>query len=162
MEEVRNSLRNGGYWCVVFSVILLPVGFATGWWGWVVLGYAAIICVSGIVGVVLAVDGPVLTVAAFLLWLLALSAGVGLIAFGVHAVVTFEPYCVPSETVDCRLLLNGQDVGGATVADQRRSMVVDSLYPVGGGAAITVTALVVGAVRVRARFPHGGLRLRRR
>ncbi|MFF4470799.1 hypothetical protein ACFYZ3_14680 [Streptomyces sp. NPDC001599] len=159
---MQNGLRNGGYWCVAFSVILLPVGFATGWWGWVVLGYAAIICVSGIVGVVLAVGGPLLTVAAFLLWLLALSAGVGLIAFGVHAVVTFEPYCVPSETVDCRRLLNGQDVGEATVADQRRSMVADSLYPIGGGAAIAVATLAVGAVRVRDRFPRARFPHRRR
>ncbi|AXL91927.1 hypothetical protein C4J65_29260 [Streptomyces sp. CB09001] len=162
MDEVRNSLRSGVYWCVAFSVILLPVGFATGWWGWVVLGYAAIICVSGTVGVVLAVDGPVLRVAVFLLWLHALLAGVGLIAFGVHAVVTFEPYCVPSETVDCRRLLNGQDVGAATVADQRRSMVVDSLFPIGGGAAIAVATLVVGAVRVHDRFPRAAFPHRRR
>ncbi|MFJ8805886.1 hypothetical protein [Streptomyces sp. NPDC102490] len=162
MDEVQNSLRNGLYWCGAFSVILLPVGFATGWWGWVVVGYAAIVCVSGIVGVVLAVDGPVLTAAAFLLWLLALSAGVALVAFGVHAIATFEPYCTPSETVDCRMLLNGQDVGEATVADQRRSMVVDSLWPIGGGAAIAVAAPAVGAARVRDRFRGAGFSRRRR
>ncbi|WP_049564123.1 hypothetical protein [Streptomyces sp. SBT349] len=162
MEEVQDSLRNGLYWCVAFSVILLPVGFASGLWVWVTLGYAAIICVSLIVGVVLAIGGPVLTAAAFLLWLLALGTGLGLVAFGVHAIVEFEPYCTPSETVDCRLLLNGQDMGEASVADQRRSMVVDSLMPIGGGAAIAVAALAVGIARVRDRVPRAGHPFRRR
>jgi hypothetical protein len=162
MDDVQDSLRNGLYWCLAFSVILLPVGFASGLWGWVALGYAAIICVSVIVGVVLAADGWVLTAAAFLLWLLVLAAGVGLVAFGVHAIVTFEPYCTPSETVNCRLLLNGQDVGEASVADQRRSLVVDSLVPIGGGAAIVIGALVVGTARMRERIPRAIYLYRRR
>jgi hypothetical protein len=114
------------------------------------------------VGVVLAADGWVLTAAAFLLWLLVLAAGVGLVAFGVHAIVTFEPYCTPSETVNCRLLLNGQDVGEASVADQRRSLVVDSLVPIGGGAAIVIGALVVGTARMRERIPRAIYLYRRR
>jgi hypothetical protein len=161
MEDLQDSLRNALYWSLAFSVILLPVGYATGLWVWVILGYAAIICVSVIVGVVQAVGGRVLTVAALLLWLLVLGVGVCLVAFGVHAIVTFEPYCTPSEMVDCRLLLNGQDVGEASVADQRRSMVTDSLVPIGGGAVIAVAALVFGAARVRDRAPQARYLFRR-
>ncbi|MEV7993943.1 hypothetical protein AB0O67_19105 [Streptomyces sp. NPDC086077] len=90
MEEVQDSLRNGLYWCVAFSVILVPVGFASGLWVWVTVAYALIIVVSVVVGVVLAVGGPVLAGAAFLLWLLALGVGAGLVVFGLHAIVTFE------------------------------------------------------------------------
>ncbi|PPS88889.1 hypothetical protein BZZ08_02097 [Streptomyces sp. MH60] len=104
-------------------------------------------------GVVLAVDGPMPTAAAFLLWLLALAVGVALVAFGVYAI---GPYRTPSEAVDCRTPLNGQQVGEATVADQRRSMVVDSLWPIGGGAAIAVAAPTVGVARVRDRFRGAG------
>ncbi|MFD7439016.1 hypothetical protein [Streptomyces sp. NPDC059861] len=154
MEEVQDGLRNGLYWCVAFSVILVPVGFASGLWVWVTVAYALIIVVSVVVGVVLAVGGPVLAGAAFLLWLLVLGVGAGLVVFGFHAIVTFEPYCTPSETIDCRLLLNGQDVGEASVDDQRRSMIVDSLLPIGGGVLIAGGALVVGVARVRDHFRH--------
>ncbi|MFC8827406.1 hypothetical protein ACFT9I_18920 [Streptomyces sp. NPDC057137] len=136
MGDVRDSLSNGLYWCLVSSVVLLPVGFATRWWGWVALGYVAIISGSVIVGAVLAAGDWVLTAAAFLLWLLSLGVSVGLVVFGVHAIVTFEPYCTPSETVDCRLLLSGNDVGAASVTQQRRSLVVDSMLPIGGGVVI--------------------------
>ncbi|MDI3422162.1 hypothetical protein [Streptomyces luteolus] len=156
MDDLQDSLRNGLYWCLAFSVILLPVGFASGLWVWVTLAYAAIIFVSVLVGVVLALDGRVLAVAVFLLWLLALGVGVSLVAFGVHAIVTFEPYCTPSETTDCRLLLNGRDVGEASVADQRRSMVVDSLLPIGGGAVIAIGALAFGITRLRDRASRRG------
>jgi hypothetical protein len=162
MGDAQDSLRNGLYWCVAFSVILLPVGFATGLWVWVILGYAAIICGSVIVGVVLAVGGRLLAVAAFLLWLLVLGVGVCLVVFGVRAIVTFEPYCTPSETVDCRLLLNGRDAGEASVADQRRSMIIDSLVPIGGGAMIAIAALVFGTARVRDRALRGRYLFRRR
>ncbi|MEV7993942.1 hypothetical protein AB0O67_19100 [Streptomyces sp. NPDC086077] len=67
---------------------------------------------------------------------------------------SLAPYCTPSETIDCRLLLNGQDVGEASVADQRRSLIVDSLLPIGGGVLIAGGALVVGVARVREHFRH--------
>ncbi|MFI1758251.1 hypothetical protein [Streptomyces sp. NPDC020571] len=48
------------------------------------------------------------------------------------------------------------------MADQRGSMVVGSLWPVGGGAAIAVTAPAIGTARVRDRFRGTGFSRRRR
>jgi hypothetical protein len=73
-------------------------------------------------------------VAVVVAWCAGAALAVGLIAFGVYAIVTFEPHCVTSEVYECF----------RTVGEQRGSATRAAMLPIIGGTVLLIILVVVG------------------
>ncbi|TDD62584.1 hypothetical protein E1293_44015 [Actinomadura darangshiensis] len=127
----------GLYVSAFAALLVVPAGIALRSWELPALVLLAImiVCVAG-TWLVHRGEGSRITVMV-VAWCAGAALGAGLIAFGVYAIVSFEPHCVSGPAFTCF----------DTVAEQRASNFWSALLlPIGGGTILLAVLLTI-AVR---------------
>ncbi|MEW2355482.1 hypothetical protein [Spirillospora sp. NPDC029432] len=134
-EGIRDGAGLGLYISAFASVFVIPIGIALRSWEVPALAYLAIMAVCAAGGWMRAYGPATAALAWAVAWCAGAALAVALIAFGIHAIVAFEPHC---QTTDVYVCFD-------TVGEQRGANNRAALLPIIGGAVLLTVLLVVGA-----------------
>jgi len=122
---------------------------------WLIPIVMAVIFVGGLIGTAVsarlsggAKEG-LTTASGWVLRVVGAAAGIALVWLGISLIVDFTPDCVPSETVRCVGIRNGQEIGDVTAAEQGTSNFFVALMPMVPGVILFVVVVrsTVNALR---------------
>lgn len=121
-KKQKTPIREGAEFGIFFGVmpgliVSLTVAFSLEVWWFPFATLAATTALGTLIGgIVMLVSGKAKTIAALKVvgWIIGFGFGLFLVGFGITMIVTYTPECVPSETVSCHAIRNGQYLGEVT------------------------------------------------